>query len=152
MGKEWAKCQGSGCLFKSLAQPQVIHLSAGIVEQEGVRAKDQHHSLGLEAWACWLWEGGLLSPWGPALQEESCSESPSNGITFAPSCPDAGREDEVTPEEVGGGTWKEWHFWHGPFGSSRNLVFPSSVLETVGDGLSLFSFGNVVARQLFYTL
>lgn len=28
----------------------------------------------------------------------------------------------------------------------------SSVMETVGDGLGLFSFGNVVARQLFYTL
>lgn len=45
MGKECAKCQGCGCLFKSLAQPQVIHLSTGIVEQEDVRAEDQHHSL-----------------------------------------------------------------------------------------------------------
>lgn len=35
-GKEWAKCHGSGCLFKSLAQPRVIHLNAGIVEQEDV--------------------------------------------------------------------------------------------------------------------
>lgn len=152
MGKEWAKCQGSGCLLKSLAQPQVIHLRAGTVEQEDVRAEDQHHSP-------WAWSLSLLaverrvkSPWGPALQKESCLESPSNGITFAPSCTAAGREDEVTPEEVGGSTWKEWHFWHGPLGSSRSLVFPSSVLETVGDGLHLFSFGNVVARQLFYTL
>lgn len=97
-------------------------------------------------------ERRVKSPWGPALQKESCLESPSNGITFAPSCTAAGREDEVTPEEVDGSTWKEWHFWHGPLGSSRSLVFPSSVLETVGDGLHLFSFGNVVARQLFYTL
>ncbi|RMB94290.1 hypothetical protein DUI87_29097 [Hirundo rustica rustica] len=41
----------------------------------------------------------------------------SNGITSALSCTAAGRQDEVTPEEVGGGTWKEWHFWQGPFGS-----------------------------------
>lgn len=43
--------------------------------------------------------------------------APSHGIPFAPSCTAAGREDKVVPEEVGGGTWKQWCFWHGPFGS-----------------------------------
>lgn len=62
--------------------------------------------------------------------------------------------EEVASEEVGEGMWKQrlLGFWAGHFGSSRNPVFPGSVMEAVGDGLRLFSFGNIVARQLFYTL
>lgn len=73
---------------------------------------------------------------------------------FFPSSAAAGGEDEVTSEEVGAGDpWKQQLcFWDRHFGSLRNLVFPGSVMETVGDGLCLFSFGNIVARQLFYTL
>lgn len=65
----------------------------------------------------------------------------------------AGREDEVTSQGASGGGWKQWLcFSDGRFGSSRNPVFPGSAMETVGDGSHLFSFGNIVARQLFYTL
>ena len=99
------------------------------------------------------WEGGWQGGLSPRVQALQGGKLASNyGMPFAPSCMAAGREDEVTSKEVGGGAWKQWLcFWHGQFGSLRNLVFPSSVVETVGDGLHLFSFGNVVARQLFYT-
>lgn len=74
-------------------------------------------------------------------------------IPFVLSCMAAGREDMVTSAEEGGGVWKQWLcFWDSHLASLRKLMFPSSVMETVGDGLRLFSIGIVVARQLFYTL
>lgn len=96
-------------------------------------------------------EPGGCGKEGPAPQEESCwvSQQWDHICPILHSCWKRGRGDTW---RSGWDTWKEWHSWHGPFGSSRSLVFPSSVMETVGDGLGLFSFGNVVARQLFYTL
>lgn len=65
----------------------------------------------------------------------------------------AGGEDEVTSEEMGAGALGSSSFVSEMVTLAlRNLVFPGSVMETVGDGLRLFSFGNIVARQLFYTL
>lgn len=50
------------------------------------------------------WQGGL-SPRVPALQG---GELPTSyGMLFALSRVAAGREDEVTSEEVGGGAWKQ---------------------------------------------
>lgn len=44
-------------------------------------------------------------------------------IPFVLCCMAAGREDEVTSEEEGGGVWKQWLcFWDGHLASLRKLV------------------------------
>lgn len=112
MGKERAECEGSGCLFESLAQPQVIHLNTGIVEQEDVRAEDQHHSHGLEAWAWWLWEGGTSSTGGELLR---VSQQWDHICPILHSCWKRGRGDTWRsgwrhPEGVALLAWSLWLF------------------------------------------